>query len=154
MRALDVYVSVEPRTKVGMTDSHCTVASSSRNGPGLATVEMFGMRFHNLTVSDVFAAIDDRIAVGEPGYIFTPNVDHVCTYQKSSAFREAYAGSFLVVADGMPVVWASRLLGCPLKEKISGSDLVTTLSGHCASKGHSATIRDIILRMAIIPYYM
>ena len=39
MRALDVYVSVEPRTKVGMTDSHCTVASSSRNGPGMATVD-------------------------------------------------------------------------------------------------------------------
>jgi N-acetylglucosaminyldiphosphoundecaprenol N-acetyl-beta-D-mannosaminyltransferase len=67
----------------------------------------------------------------------TPNVDHVCRFQKDSVFREAYQGSFLTLADGVPLIWASRMLRKPIREKISGSDLVYWLSEHAAHKGHS-----------------
>jgi exopolysaccharide biosynthesis WecB/TagA/CpsF family protein len=51
-------------------------------------------------------------------------MDHVVRLQKDPEFREAYRGASLVVADGMPVVWASRLLGKGLKQRVTGSDLV------------------------------
>jgi N-acetylglucosaminyldiphosphoundecaprenol N-acetyl-beta-D-mannosaminyltransferase len=60
-------------------------------------------------------------------YVVTPNVDHVVKLQHDKLFLEAYRGASLVVADGRPVVLASRLLGCPLPGTVPGSDLVPAL---------------------------
>ena len=103
----------------------------------LDTVSMFGMTINSVTLSDVFETIDRQIESREPGYILTPNVDHVCEFQESAEFREAYRNGFLILADGMPVLWSGKLLGRPIKEKISGSDLVYWLSEYAARKGYS-----------------
>lgn len=60
-------------------------------------------------------------------YVVTPNLDHVVMLQRDPQFRAAYRDAALVVADGMPVVAASRLLGKPLPERITGADLVPAL---------------------------
>ena len=60
-------------------------------------------------------------------YVVTPNVDHVLILQRNEALRRAYEHAALVVADGMPVVLAARLLGEPLPERVAGSDLVPAL---------------------------
>ena len=57
-------------------------------------------------------------------YVVTPNVDHTVMYQEREDLRRAYADASMVLADGMPVVVASRLLGKPLPERVSGTDLV------------------------------
>lgn len=103
----------------------------------LDTISMFGMTINNVVLSEVFAAISRQIETREPGYMLTPNVDHVCEFQENAEFRDAYRNGFLVVADGMPILWSSKLLGKPIKEKISGSDLVYSLSEYAAQKGYS-----------------
>jgi N-acetylglucosaminyldiphosphoundecaprenol N-acetyl-beta-D-mannosaminyltransferase len=103
---------------------------------GLPTVTLFGMTINNVTLQDVYDAVSQQIEKREPGYILTPNVDHVCDFQKNALFREAYQHGFLVLADGTPILWASRLLGAPIREKISGSDLVFWLSEYAARKGY------------------
>ncbi|MCG8449109.1 MAG: WecB/TagA/CpsF family glycosyltransferase [Pirellulales bacterium] len=60
-------------------------------------------------------------------YVVTPNVDHAVMYQTNFALREAYAGASLVLADGAPVVLASRFLRKALPERVAGSDLVPAL---------------------------
>ena len=100
-------------------------------------VELLGIWFANVTFEEVCAAIDQRIGKGEPGFIVTPNVDHVCRCATDPAFREAYSKAFLALADGMPLLWACRLLGRPLWQKLSGSDLVPALSGYAAERGYS-----------------
>jgi N-acetylglucosaminyldiphosphoundecaprenol N-acetyl-beta-D-mannosaminyltransferase len=81
----------------------------------------------------------DRIASlveeGAGGTVFTPNVDHVILADEDPAFRQAYAATSLSLVDGMPVVWAARLLGHPTPEKISGSDLVRPLARRAAGEG-------------------
>lgn len=64
---------------------------------------------------------------GKGGAVFTPNVDHVVLAETHPGFREAYARAALSLADGMPLVWASHLLGHPLPAKVSGSDLLVPL---------------------------
>lgn len=59
--------------------------------------------------------------------IVTPNVDHVVLLQENERLREVYRQASLVVADGWPVVAASRLLRRPLPERVTGSDLVPEL---------------------------
>ncbi|HIJ64841.1 MAG TPA: WecB/TagA/CpsF family glycosyltransferase [Candidatus Hydrogenedentes bacterium] len=114
-------------------------AETSPDGLGapVARVELSGMTIHNVTREEVFALIEERIAKRQPGYIVTPNVNHLCRYQRDAEFREAYRKSFLVLADGVPLLWASRLLGTPLREKLSGSDLVVWLPERFADKGRS-----------------
>ena len=101
------------------------------------TVTLFGIPFSNVTFDEVCAAVQRRIRERDPGYIVTPNVDHVCGYQRNMEFRDAYKDAFLVVADGMPILWAAKLLGTPLTAKLSGSDLVPQLSEFAAREGFS-----------------
>ena len=65
--------------------------------------------------------IEQLVAAREGGTVFTPNVDHVVLADESDAFRAAYARASLSLADGMPLVWSSRLLGTRLPERVAGS---------------------------------
>jgi N-acetylglucosaminyldiphosphoundecaprenol N-acetyl-beta-D-mannosaminyltransferase len=67
-------------------------------------------------------------------YIVTPNVNHTVKFQENEQFRQAYAGASLVLADGKPVVLASRLLGRPLPQTVPGSDLVPALFEACQAR--------------------
>jgi N-acetylglucosaminyldiphosphoundecaprenol N-acetyl-beta-D-mannosaminyltransferase len=74
-----------------------------------------------------------KVRVG--GYIYTPNVDHIVLAERDAYLREAYAGTALSLADGMPLVWLSRMVGRPLPEKVSGSDLVRPLLRRASMEG-------------------
>jgi N-acetylglucosaminyldiphosphoundecaprenol N-acetyl-beta-D-mannosaminyltransferase len=67
--------------------------------------------------------------------VFTPNVDHVLLADEDPRFRAAYEAASLSVVDGMPVLWALRLAGHPVPEKVSGSDLVRPAAGRAADEG-------------------
>ena len=80
-----------------------------------------------VTFGEALAAVERLVDAKRGGTVFTPNVDHVVLAEHDEALRAAYAEASLSIADGMPVVWASRLLGDPLPEKVSGSDLALPL---------------------------
>jgi N-acetylglucosaminyldiphosphoundecaprenol N-acetyl-beta-D-mannosaminyltransferase len=80
-------------------------------------------------------AVEALVLAKQGGTVFTPNVDHVVTAEDDAAFRDAYARADLCLADGMPLVWVSRLLGTPLPERIPGSDLVWPLVTRAAQTG-------------------
>ncbi|MBW4631885.1 MAG: WecB/TagA/CpsF family glycosyltransferase [Iphinoe sp. HA4291-MV1] len=59
----------------------------------------------------------------QSGVVFTPNVDHLIKLQKDLDFLQAYSISDYKVCDSQILIYASKFLGTPIKEKISGSDL-------------------------------
>lgn len=63
----------------------------------------------------------------ESHYIVTPNADHVLQLESDPVLREVYRGASLVTCDGKPVLWASHLLGTPLPQTVTGSDLLPGL---------------------------
>ncbi|GAC1683670.1 MAG: hypothetical protein NVS9B3_01650 [Gemmatimonadaceae bacterium] len=69
------------------------------------------------------------------GMVFTPNVDHVVLAERDAAFAAAYAAASLSLADGTPIIWASRLLRMPLPAKLSGSDLIAPVARLAAENG-------------------
>jgi N-acetylglucosaminyldiphosphoundecaprenol N-acetyl-beta-D-mannosaminyltransferase len=77
----------------------------------------------------------DALEAGRGGQIVTPNVDIVAAARRSRELRHIIAASDLVVADGAPLVWASRVAGKPLPERVAGSDLVWSLAAAAASRG-------------------
>jgi len=69
-----------------------------------------------------------------PWLAVTPNLDHLVNLRESAPLRAAYATADLVVADGQPVVWLSRLAGRPLPQRVSGVDLFDAV---CARAGRA-----------------
>jgi N-acetylglucosaminyldiphosphoundecaprenol N-acetyl-beta-D-mannosaminyltransferase len=64
------------------------------------------------------------------GVVFTPNVDHLVKLQSDPEFFEAYHSADFKTCDSKIIFYVSRLLGMPLKEKISGSDLFPAFYWH------------------------
>lgn len=123
-------------TYPGPTSARAVVRNETASSAP-AQVELFGVAIHDVTRDEALDIIGARIRSRRPGYIVTPNVDHICRLQRDAEFRRVYSGAFLSLADGVPVLWAARLLGVPIREKVSGSDMVYWLSEYCAKKGFS-----------------
>lgn len=100
-------------------------------------VVLFGMAIDSLSLPEAVDTIIGAAGRRERGYVVTPNVDHVVRYQGDPAFRAAYAGAALCLADGVPVVWAARLVGAPLRGRVAGADLLPALSAAAAARGLS-----------------
>jgi len=88
-----------------------------------------------VTFDGALAAIEALVQAGQGGSVFTPNVDHVVTAEDDLEFRAAYDAASLSLADGKFVVWAAQLLGTPVPEKVSGSDLIEPLLRLAGSRG-------------------
>jgi len=73
--------------------------------------------------------------VDKCSYVVTPNSDHLVMLESNPSFRAVYDGAFLTLADGMPVVWASKLLGKALKERVTGAELLPMLCTRAAKEG-------------------
>jgi N-acetylglucosaminyldiphosphoundecaprenol N-acetyl-beta-D-mannosaminyltransferase len=60
--------------------------------------------------------------------VMTPNLDHLRLFRSSDDLRRHFEEADLVVADGIPLVWASRIQDTPLPERVAGSDLIWSLT--------------------------
>ncbi len=82
----------------------------------------------------LLAEISRRLRAGQGFALATINLDHLVKLRGDARFREAYAAQDLVVADGNPIVWLSRLAGRPVG-LVTGSDLVIPLARLAATEG-------------------
>lgn len=101
------------------------------------SVSLFGISIHNLTMDEAVDAVLRLSAGTDPTYVVTPNVDHVIKLQNDPVFRDVYADAALVLADGMPVVWVSRWVGQPLKERVTGADLFLRVCERAGTEGRT-----------------
>ncbi|NQT22241.1 MAG: WecB/TagA/CpsF family glycosyltransferase [Candidatus Omnitrophica bacterium] len=90
----------------------------------------------NISMSEAIAQINHVIQRKKPCYMVTPNVVHLIRLQGDKHFQEIYKNAIFRIADGLPLLWAARFLGTPLKEKISGSDLFPRLCELAVQKGY------------------
>ena len=88
---------------------------------------VLGMPIDAIDMTDVLQKIEDAAAGSTPFLISTPNVNFLVTCKSDGDFRESVLSSDLCPADGMPIVWAARLLGLPIKKRISGADIFEAL---------------------------
>lgn len=100
-------------------------------------VTVAGVAVDPLTEEQVVAHVVHALDAGTGGHIITPNVDICRRAARNAKVRLLLSGAELVVADGMPLVWAARLQGTPLPERVTGADLIWSLSKAAARHGHS-----------------
>lgn len=95
--------------------------------PPSTRVTIEGVAFDKLTEEGVVRHVVASFAEGRGGVIVTPNVD-IMSRLREQGVEHLVRDADLVVADGMPLVWASHLAGDALPERVAGSDLVWSLS--------------------------
>lgn len=100
-------------------------------------IELFGIGIDNVDMAGAVAAVRSFVEGRACAYVVTPNVDHLVKLRSDPEFRGIYADAGLVIADGMPLVWASKLAGKPLKGRVAGSDLFVELCAEAARTGMS-----------------
>ncbi len=100
------------------------------------TVAVMGLPLANVTAEEAVDGIERLILSGGTHQVATANLDFWVNSLKDVHLHRIIAGCSLVLADGMPLVWISRLLGQPLKERVSGADLVPRLAELSARKGY------------------
>jgi len=94
---------------------------------GLPRVMVDGLPFVASTVNALAGHICRQAADGRGGWVVTPNVDILRRWHYEQSFRELVSEATMFTADGLPIVWASRLQGDPLPERLPGSDLFVSL---------------------------
>ncbi|HEV7278858.1 MAG TPA: WecB/TagA/CpsF family glycosyltransferase [Pirellulaceae bacterium] len=108
----------------------------------MKTIQLFGMKIDSLRMSEAVERV--RSWIDEPfermRYVVTPNLDHAVLFQDRADLRAAYADASLTIADGQPLIWASRLLRKPLPERVAGSDLVPRLFDDADRRGRELTV--------------
>lgn len=98
-------------------------------------VTIAGVEVDNLTENDALARIDGLVAAGRSHYLTVVNAAKVVAAGRDARLREVLLAADLVTADGMSVVWASRMLGRPLKARVTGIDLFARLVARAADRG-------------------
>jgi N-acetylglucosaminyldiphosphoundecaprenol N-acetyl-beta-D-mannosaminyltransferase len=111
--------------------------SMEPSSPAHDSVSLMGLHLARI---DRHALLDYLFAstrAGRGGWLVTANLDFLRRYIRDPAVRALYDAAELRVADGMPLVWACRLQGQPLPERVSGSSLVWLLAERAAREGRS-----------------
>ena len=90
---------------------------------------IFGVEIDVITMRETVERLGQWAKTSHCGcrYVVTPNVDHAVMLQGNQQLRDAYQDASLILADGLPVILAARLLRRPLPERVAGSDLVPAL---------------------------
>jgi N-acetylglucosaminyldiphosphoundecaprenol N-acetyl-beta-D-mannosaminyltransferase len=108
--------------------------------PRCDTVALMGVELDRLTRAQAVARVGGALDGGHGGAIVTPNLDHLRLASTDPSLRTLIADADLAVADGMPLIWASRLLGDPLPERVPGSGLIWDLCEDAGKNGRSVLL--------------
>ena len=88
---------------------------------------LMGLPVDALTETQALYSLRQSIVTGTRCFLSTPNLNFVVNAMRDPHFRDSVIDSDLVLADGMSLIWAARLLGVPLPERLAGSSLLSQL---------------------------
>ena len=97
---------------------------------------MLGTRIHAATMRDALDAIDAAIASGNRLMIGVVNAAKIVRMRADAELSDDVNNSDLILADGMSVVLASKVLGKPLPERVAGIDVMTGILERGMQQGY------------------
>lgn len=121
---------VEPRRLAPIAEANASTRADQR-------IRLMGMPIDPLTGEQVISTVLRGLAAGRGGWVITPNLDQLRSFRREPELRPMFDGADLVLADGMPLVWASRVQRTPLPERVAGSDLIGSLTKAASRRGRS-----------------
>lgn len=99
------------------------------------TVEIWGVPFDNLTLYGAVNRIAELIERQLPEFVITANLNYVMLHNADRKLRRATRDAAMILADGQPIVWRSRLGKNRLPERVAGSELIFRLAERASEEG-------------------
>jgi N-acetylglucosaminyldiphosphoundecaprenol N-acetyl-beta-D-mannosaminyltransferase len=127
--------AVSPEFRVPRSETSIEEPNGSQPGQLDETVMIMGLPFHGLDQRTLIRRFRDGVRSGTGGWIVTPNLDILRQFTTDAENQDLVLAASHRVADGMPIVWASRLAGAPLPERVNGTDLAYGLPEAAAEAG-------------------
>src|SRR5690554_6159791 len=93
----------------------------------MSRIRILQTHIDNFNMSETLSRISNSILNGEQIHHVVVNAGKIVAMQSDSELRNSVNSADLINADGQAVVWASKVLGKPLKERVAGIDLMTSL---------------------------
>lgn len=91
---------------------------------------LLGLPMDAVSMNEAVQRLRHAAFTGQRCFISTPNLNFVMAARGDSGFRDSVLRSDLSLADGMPLVWVAKLLGLPIRERVSGAGLYEHLLQH------------------------
>lgn len=98
--------------------------------------DLFGVSIDALRMDEALDVIDAAITARRPLLIGVVNAAKIVNMRRDAALRESVLDADMILADGMSIVWASRLLGQPLPERVAGIDLMLGMFERGRTRGY------------------
>lgn len=98
-------------------------------------ITLMSVRLDNLSEEEAAEHVVSAVQRGEGGQLVNPNVDVMRQVTTDRSLRPLLQDADLVLPDGMPLLWAARLQGTPLKQRIPVSEAINTLCAKASEKG-------------------
>jgi N-acetylglucosaminyldiphosphoundecaprenol N-acetyl-beta-D-mannosaminyltransferase len=119
------------------SDGIATLPSPAGAGEPHETTSIMGLPFHRLDHPTLIRVFQEGVRERNGGWIVTPNLDILRQFTRCPESRKLILEASHRIADGQPIVWASRLVGRPVPERVPGSDLVLSMPEAAAQAGLS-----------------
>lgn len=101
------------------------------------TVDLLGMPLSRVDEAGMLDHLFDALAQGQGGWLVTANLDFLRRYVRDEHAHALYSRADVMVADGMPLVWAARVQGDPLPERVAGSSLIWSVAARAGVEGRT-----------------
>ncbi len=100
------------------------------------SVQILGVRVDDVTMDEALNHAQQMAAQGGAHQVVTVNPEFVMRAQSDLVFRQVLDEADLAIPDGQGLLWAARVLGTPLRERVAGSDMAPALAELSARKGY------------------
>lgn len=113
-----------------------TEKRTDRMQVNLPKVEILGMPIHRVTMAEVLDVCQDAVERRRPVVLGMVNVAKLVNSRRDRDLHQSVSEADLIAADGQGVVLLSRLMGCPLPERVAGIDIMYGLMDRAARRGY------------------
>ncbi len=94
------------------------------NGKPIKRVNIIGCPFDAVSLDDTVSCIKEAVINQSTLRISVGNIDMVMKARKNPKFADVFSSADLIIADGVPILWAARLIGDPLHGRVAGTEIV------------------------------
>lgn len=118
----------------------------------LPKINILNTTIHNLSMKETLGLVSDAISKKKQLHHVVVNAGKIVAMQTDEALRDSVLESDIINADGQAVVWAAKILGKPLKERVAGIDLMENLVALAHQQNHKIFLlgakEEVVLKVS------
>ena len=118
-------------------------------------LKILNTNIHNLSMDETISIVEETIEKNQQIHHVVVNAGKIVQMQKDKQLRESVNNSDIINADGQAVIWASKILNKPLKERVAGIDLMQNLVELAYKKNHKIFLfgaKDEVVKKVVSIY--